>query len=53
MYAWVFRCLPELLWLRIITSLILVVTTACLLFLYVFPWIESETHLSEVTIQDV
>jgi predicted MFS family arabinose efflux permease len=50
MYAWIFRHLPGPLWVRILTSALLVSGALVLMFRYLFPWINELTNLSSNTI---
>ncbi|WP_413248289.1 hypothetical protein [Sinomonas flava] len=50
MYAWIFRNLPGPLWLRILTSLLLVAAALFLMVRYLFPWLAEVTHASDNTV---
>ncbi len=50
MYAWIFRHLPGPLWLRICSSVLLLVGALALLLQIVFPWLSGLTHLTDSTI---
>jgi hypothetical protein len=41
MYGWIWRCLPEPLPLRLVTTLLLMLGVVALLMGLVFPWVES------------
>jgi hypothetical protein len=49
-YAWIFRHLPGPLWLRILTSVVLVAGVLVLLVQFVFPWFSQFTNLNDSTI---
>jgi hypothetical protein len=50
MYAWIFRRLPGPLWLRILTSLVLLAAVLLALANYVFPWLSTLTPFTDSTI---
>lgn len=50
MYAWIFRNLPGPLWLRVLTSLLLVAAALFLMVRFLFPWLAEVTHASENTV---
>lgn len=50
MYAWIFRLLPNPLWLKILISLALVCALIMILAWYLFPWLEDQLNLSNVTL---
>ena len=50
MYAWIFRHLPGPMWLRIITSLVLIAGALVLMVQYLFPWMAQFTQLTDSTI---
>ena len=50
MYAWIFRNLPGPLWVRILTSLVLVGVALVLMVQFLFPWFSQFTALTDSTI---
>lgn len=50
MYGWIFRTLPGPLWLRVITSAVLVLAAAAALMVFIFPWISQFSPLTDSTI---
>ncbi|WP_427015905.1 hypothetical protein ACQCSX_14010 [Pseudarthrobacter sp. P1] len=50
MYGWIFRTLPGPLWLRIITSVLLLAAAVLVLMDYVFPWLSQYNPLTDSTI---
>lgn len=50
MYAWLFQRLPGPLWTKIAICVALVGVTLAALLWYVFPWLEGQLNLSEVTL---
>ena len=50
MYAWIFRHLPGPLWVRILTSALLVAGALVVLFRYLFPWVAELTNVTDTTI---
>jgi hypothetical protein len=52
-YAWIFRNLPGPLWVRILTSVILVAAAVTLMIEFLFPWVSQFTSLTDSTIGSV
>ncbi|MFJ5862254.1 hypothetical protein ACIQCM_12595 [Pseudarthrobacter sp. NPDC092439] len=50
MYAWIFRHLPGPLWVRIVTSVVLVAAAVVLMVQFLFPWMSEYTSLTDSTI---
>jgi hypothetical protein len=50
MYGWIFRHLPGPLWLRILTSVVLVSAALVLMVQFLFPWMSSFTQFTDSTI---
>ncbi|WP_167133654.1 hypothetical protein [Arthrobacter sedimenti] len=50
MYGWIFRTLPGPLWMRVILSVILVLTAVAVLMVFVFPWFSQFNPLTDSTI---
>jgi uncharacterized protein YhdP len=50
MYGWIFRQLPGPLWLRIVTSLVLIAAALVLMVQFLFPWVSEYTQLTDSTI---
>jgi hypothetical protein len=50
MYAWLWRTLPGPLAARLLQSLVLLVADVAALFLWVFPWVESQLPYNDVTV---
>lgn len=50
MYGWIFRQLPGPLWVRILTSLVLVAGALVLMVQFLFPWFSQFTTLTDSTI---
>ena len=50
MYAWLWRTLPGPLAARLLQSLVLLCAVVVALFLWVFPWVESQLPYSDVTV---
>ncbi|MBO1267978.1 hypothetical protein [Arthrobacter cavernae] len=50
MYGWIFRHLPGPLWVRILTSLVLVAGALVLMVQFLFPWFSQFTTLTDSTI---
>ncbi|WP_347109068.1 hypothetical protein AAHB33_00125 [Paenarthrobacter sp. S56] len=50
MYAWIFRNLPGPLWVRIVTSAILLAVVLVLMVQFLFPWFSQFTTLTDSTI---
>ena len=50
MYGWIFRALPGPRWLRIISSMVLVLVGVAVLMLFVFPWVSQFNPLTDSTI---
>jgi hypothetical protein len=50
MYAWIFRHLPGPLWLRILTSLVLISVALVLMVQFLFPWMSQFTQFTDSTI---
>lgn len=50
MYGWIFRHLPGPLWIRILTSMLLIAAIVVVLFQVVFPWLSGVIELSNPTI---
>jgi hypothetical protein len=53
MYGWIFRHLPGPLWLRIVTSVLLVACALVLMVQFLFPWISEYTQFTDSTIGSV
>ncbi|HUR13524.1 MAG TPA: hypothetical protein VM097_03405 [Mycobacteriales bacterium] len=50
MYAWLWRTLPGPVAARLLQYLVLLAAVVVALFLWVFPWVESQLPYSEVTV---
>ena len=50
MYGWIFRHLPGPLWLRIITSLVLIAAALVLMVQFFFHWMSEYTQFTDSTI---
>jgi hypothetical protein len=50
MYGWIFRNLPGPLWLRILTSLVLITVALVLMVQFLFPWMSQFTQFTDSTI---
>ena len=50
MYGWLWRTLPGPLAVRILQALVLLAAACVALFLWVFPWAESQLPYSDVTV---
>ncbi|MFC0485563.1 hypothetical protein [Pseudarthrobacter scleromae] len=50
MYGWIFRQLPGPLWLRIVTSLVLIAAALVLMVQFLFPWMSEYTQFTDSTI---
>jgi hypothetical protein len=50
MYGWIFRHLPGPLWLRIVTSLVLIAAALVLMVQFLFPWMSAYTQFTYSTI---
>lgn len=50
MYGWIFRHLPGPLWLRVLTSLVLVACAVFLMVEFLFPWMSQFTQFTDSTI---
>lgn len=50
MYGWIFRHLPGPLWLRIVTSVVLVAVVLVLMVQFLFPWMSEYTRFTDSTI---
>jgi hypothetical protein len=50
MYGWIFRHLPGPLWIRVLTSLVLVVAALFLMVEFLFPWMSQFTQFTDSTI---
>ena len=53
MYGWIFRHLPGQLWLRIVTSVLLVACALVLMVQFLFPWMSEYTQFTDSTIGSV
>ncbi|MFD5278310.1 hypothetical protein ACFWIX_12225 [Pseudarthrobacter sp. NPDC058362] len=53
MYAWIFRHLPGPLWVRIVTSVVLVAAAVVLMVQFLFPWMSEYTSLTDSTIGSI
>ena len=53
MYAWIFRNLPGPLWVRILTSVVLVAVAVILMIEFLFTWVSQFTTLTDSTIGSV
>ena len=53
MYGWIFRHLPGPLWLRIVTSLVLLAGVLVLMVQFLFPWMSQFTQFTDSTIGSV
>ena len=49
MYGWIFRHLPGPLWLRILTSAVLVSAALVLMVQFLFPWMSTFTQFTDST----
>ncbi|MBG6184961.1 hypothetical protein IWX65_002939 [Arthrobacter sp. CAN_A214] len=50
MYGWIFRQLPGPLWIRILTSVLMIAAVVAVLFQVVFPWFSDTIDLANPTI---
>jgi hypothetical protein len=50
MYGWIWRHLPGPLAARALQALVLVAAAVTALFLWAFPWVESQLPYSDVTV---
>lgn len=50
MYVWIWRHLPGPLLARLTQALVLLAGVVVALFLWVFPWVESQLPYSDVTV---
>jgi len=50
MYGWIFRHLPGPLWLRIVTSVVLLAAALVLMVQFLFPWMSEYTQFTDSTI---
>ena len=50
MYGWIFRRLPGPLWLRIVTSLVLLAGVLVLMVQFLFPWMALVSPFTDSTI---
>jgi hypothetical protein len=50
MYSWLWRTMPGPLAARLLQSLVLLAAVVAALFLWVFPWVESQLPYSDVTV---
>jgi hypothetical protein len=50
MYVWIWRHLPGPVAARLLQSLVLVAAAVVALFLWAFPWVESQLPYSDVTV---
>ena len=50
MYGWLWHKLPGPLAVRLVQALVLVAAACFALFLWVFPWVESQLPYSDVTV---
>lgn len=50
MYAWLWRTMPGPLAARVLQSLVLLSAVVVALFLWVFPWVESQLPYNDVTV---
>jgi hypothetical protein len=50
MYSWLWRTLPGPALLRALQSLVLAALVVTALFLWVFPWVETQLPYSDVTV---
>ena len=53
MYGWIFRHLPGPLWMRILSSLVLVAGALVLMVQFLFPWMSGFTQFTDSTIGSV
>ena len=53
MYGWIFRHLPGPLWLRILTSAVLISAALVLMVQFLFPWMSGFTQFTDSTIGSV
>ena len=53
MYGWIFRHLPGPLWLRILTSVVLISAALVLMVQFLFPWMSGFTQFTDSTIGSV
>ena len=53
MYGWMWRHLPGATWMRALLSAVLVVLAVALLFFVVFPWLDGNLGINEVTIDSM
>ncbi len=50
MYGWIFRHLPGPLWVRILTSVVMVAAVVAALFQVGFPWLSDVMEINDPTI---
>lgn len=50
MYAWIWRSLPGPFGARVLQALVLLAAVVAALFLFAFPWVESQLPYSDVTV---
>ena len=50
MYTWLWRHLPGPVAVRLAQALVLLAGAVVLMFLYLFPWVESQLPYSDVTV---
>ena len=50
MYAWMWRTLPGPLAVRTMQALVMLAAVVAALFLWVFPWVESQLPYNDVTV---
>jgi hypothetical protein len=50
MYAWLWRTLPGPLAVRAVQALVLLTAVVAALFLWAFPWVESQLPYNDVTV---
>ena len=53
MYGWIFRHLPGPLWLRILTTLVMIAAALVLMVQFLFPWMSQFTQFTDSTIGSV
>jgi hypothetical protein len=51
-YGWLWNHLPGPLPVRLLVTVVLLFAVVCVLFLWVFPWLEPRLPFTGVTVQD-
>lgn len=52
MYSWLWRHLPGPLGVRVVIVLLLFLAVVAVLFLWVFPWVETRLPFTDVTVDE-